>query len=447
MESFRNCEGVLLDVNRTNFLTLLLSRQENKETKNTHVATAETRVDRDELKYPAPPTDVSDISSDDWLHIGSTATLVSSSQERITSHESSAQTTAMAVVSAEPALVSSTAETVAQPSSFNLPTTKSSSLTAPIAIHQAALSKNVASVAQREQFTSSVIGPTTKEELPALIPEEPTTLISPLPELPPSRIAVDHIPQLPVSSRVQEKQRETSLDSQDATANDSEPVVPISHPMETSFMSAVSSFSEPESPEPASSDASGASTSAAPNSILQEQPSVSRKRRPSTVASAAKKVSNSVKGAFKDPKSVDAGSSKANSAGLTSPSNDSLSSAQSHGKEGFKDYTTSPSRESLSSNKSGRSMLSAAKDGVKRMLSTKDKSRSTSPFLEPTSHSVDTQEAPSSSAPTLAAATGSSGTASKKKQRQQQAATPDAGNASPMLKGMFKGRKPTKTSA
>jgi len=354
----------------------------------------------------------------------------------------------VAVVSAEPALVSSTAETVAQPSSFNLPTTKSSSLTAPIVVHQAALSKNVASVAQPEQFTSSVMGPTTKEDLPALIPEAPTTLISPLPELPPSRTVVHRIPQLPVSSRVQEKQRETSLDSQEATANDSEPVVPISHPMETSFMSAVSSFSEPESPEPASSDVSGASTSAAPSSILQEQPSVSRKRRPSTVASAAKKVSNSVKGAFKDPKSVDAGSSKANSAGLTSPSNDSLSSAQSHGKEGFKDYTTSPSRESLSSNKSGRSILSAAKDGVKRMLSTKDKSRSTSPFLEPTSYSVDTQEAPSSSsAPPLAAATGSSGTASKKKQRQQQAATPDAGNASPMLKGMFKGRKPTKTSA
>lgn len=357
------------------------------------------------------------------MHVGSTATLVSSSQERITNQESSVQTTGR---SAEPALIPPTADTVVQPSPSNLPTTKSSSLTAPIVVHQAALSKNVASVDQPEQFTSSVIGPTTKEDLPALIPEEPTPSISPLPELPPSRTAVDLIPQLPVSSRVQEKQRETSLDSQDATAN--EPVVPISHPMETSFMSAVTNFSDPESPEPAASDASGASTSLAPDSILQEQPSVSRKRRPSMMASAAKKVSNSVKGAFKDAKSAD---------GLTSPSNESLSSAQSHGKEGLKDYTTSSSRESLSSNKSGRSMLSAAKDGVKRMMSTKDKSRSTSPFLEPTSHSVDAQEPP----------TGSSGSASKKKQRQQQAATPDAGNASPMLKGMFKGRKPTKTSA
>jgi len=398
-----------------------------------NVATTETG---DELKYPPPHTDVSDISSEDWLHVGSTASLVSSSQERITNHESSVQTTAVTVVSSEPALVPSTADTVVQPSPFRLPTTKPSSLTASIVVQQAALSKNAASVAPPEQFTSSVIGPT-KEDSPAPIPEAAIASIPPLPELPPSHTRVDLIPQLPVSSRVQEKQHET-LDSRDAPAND--PLAFSSHPMEFSFMSAVTSSSESESPDPASSDASGPSTSAVPDSILQNQPSVSRKRRPSTMASAAKKVSNSVKGAFKDSNSVDA-----DPATLTSPSNDSLSSAQSHGQiEVLKDYVTSPSRDSLSSNKSGRSMLSAAKDGVKRMLSTKDKTRSPSPSLESSSSSIETQGPPSPPAPVPAAT--SSGSVSKKKQRQQSAAS-DAGNASPMLKGMFKGRKPTKTSA
>lgn len=175
--------------------------------------------------------------------------------------------------------------------------------------------------------------------------------------------------------------------------------------------------------------------SASDVNLKEDSESIKSKSDRSKATAVGKKAFKSLKGVFGSSKSKAAGS------GLTSPSTDTLASVESQGKasinsaietasingaanpnKGASDFSSS--QESLVPNKTA---LSVAKGGVKRLFGSKDKANVSSPSLE----SVETQRSDTTLTPTAP------GLGLKKKQRQQ---TIDS--ASPMLKGMFKGRNP-----
>ena len=284
----------------------------------------------------------------------------------------------------------------------------------------------------REGALSMDDGATKHDDLPVSIPASS----SPLPELPASNTEFPPPPQPDLFvPAVQERQPEASshvvevevvsdspssepallpADINPAEAEPLPPVVPVALPTTAISVSDVN--------------------------LKEDSESIKSKSDNPKVTAVGKKALKSFKGVFRSSKSKAAGS------GLTSPSTDTLASVESQGKASINSVVeTSPingaaipnkavndfssSQDSLVSNKTA---LSVAKGGMKRLFGSKDKANVSSPSLE-SIPSVETQGSTSDTTLTPTPL----GPGLKKKQRQQ---TID--NASPMLKGMFKGRNP-----